>query len=222
MSYDYLFKVIVVGESGVGKSNLMMRYMDDKFNNNYELTIGVEFGTKIIKFNNNQTVKLNIWDTAGQESFRSIVRSYYKEATVALLVYDVTNIKSFNSLQKWLDDITGMSHNPCMMLVGNKIDLTNANTNANKREVTVEQGEIFASEHGMGFIETSALNGTGVNDAFYIPVSSIFKKIMSGEIDAANPSHGIKKIGKTTHPDNTIDLNRSDGNKRTKPRCCLK
>lgn len=219
MSCDYLFKVIVVGESGVGKSNLMLQYIDNKFISNYELTIGVEFGTKVLKFNN-QSVKLNIWDTAGQESFRSIVRSYYKEATIALLVYDITNINSFNSLQKWLDDVTGMSHNPYMMLVGNKIDL------ANKREVTIEQGKMFALEHGMSFIETSALNGTGVDDAFFIPASSIFKKIVSGEIDTTNQSRGIKKIGKITHSDKTIDLtkpgNRSDGGGSSKPHCCLK
>ena len=221
MNCDYLFKIIVVGESGVGKSNLMLRYVNNKFGSNYEVTIGVEFGTKVLKFNN-QTVKLNIWDTAGQESFRSIVRSYYKEATIVLLVYDITSMNSFYSLQKWLDDVDGMTHNPYMMLVGNKIDL------ANKRQVSVEQGKLFALDRGMSFIETSALNGTGVDDAFFIPTSSVFKKILNGKIDVANPSYGIKKIGKTITSDNTVDLNKprdqsdvSDG-KSSKSRCCLK
>ena len=213
MSCDYIFKIIMVGDSFVGKSNLMLQYINDKFSNDHEVTIGVEFGIKNIKFNN-YTVKLHIWDTAGQETFRSIVRSYYKQATIVLLVYDITNIDSFYSLHKWLDDIDGMARNPYIILVGNKIDLA-----PNKRQVSIEMAREFALEHGMNFIETSALNRTNVNDAFFIPTSIIFEKIMNGEIDVTNPAYGINKIGKQSILNNTIDLNNK---KSKKSRCCFK
>lgn len=123
MSHDYLLKYIIIGDTSVGKSCLLLKFIDGTFRQKHEITIGVEFGSKIIKASNT-SVKLQVWDTAGQESFKSITRGYYRSAAAALLVYDVTNEKSFRNVEKWLEDL---KQNCCshieVMLVGNKADL---------------------------------------------------------------------------------------------------
>lgn len=149
MSYAYLFKYIIIGDTGVGKSCLLLQFTDKRFQQVHDLTIGVEFGARMITIDNKQ-VKLQIWDTAGQESFRSITRSYYRGAAGALLVYDITRRETFNHLTSWLDDARQHSNsNMTIMLIGNKSDLEH------RRAVSVEEGQQFANEHQLIFLETS-------------------------------------------------------------------
>lgn len=123
MNFEYLFKYIIIGDSGVGKSCILLRFIEDTFNPNLENTIGVEFGAKMVTINNTN-IKLQIWDTAGQEAFQSITRSYYRSAAGALLVYDITSLESFENIAKWLDEAR-INGNPEMVLclVANKSDL---------------------------------------------------------------------------------------------------
>ncbi|KAK9501374.1 hypothetical protein O3M35_012109 [Rhynocoris fuscipes] len=170
MSYAYLFKYIVIGDTGVGKSCLLLQFTDKRFQPVHDLTIGVE-----------------IWDTAGQEAFRSITRSYYRGAAGALLAYDITRRETFNHLTSWLDDARQHSNsNMVIMLIGNKTDLES------RREVRKEEGEAFAREHGLIFMETSAKTATNVEEAFINTAKEIYVKIQEGVFDVNNEANGIK------------------------------
>uniref|UniRef100_A0A8D1Z2A2 RAB2A, member RAS onco family n=2 Tax=Sus scrofa TaxID=9823 RepID=A0A8D1Z2A2_PIG len=143
----------------VGKSCLLLQFTDKRFQPVHDLTIGVEFGARMITIDGKQ-IKLQIWDTAGQESFRSITRSYYRGAAGALLVYDITRRDTFNHLTTWLEDARQHSNsNMVIMLIGNKSDLES------RREVKKEEGEAFAREHGLIFMETSAKTASNVEEA---------------------------------------------------------
>ncbi|KAH7825280.1 Rab2b [Monocercomonoides exilis] len=159
MSAPRTFKYIVVGDMSVGKSCLLLQFLERRFNPAHDMTVGVEFGTRIVHFGS-ENVKLHIWDTAGQESFRSITKSYYRGAVGALLVYDVTRRITFDHLLRWADDLNKYcSADLVVALVGNKTDLP-------QREVSYEEGESFAREANMLFFETSAKTSDGVDTAF--------------------------------------------------------
>jgi Ras-related protein Rab-2A len=176
-SQSMMFKYIIIGDSGVGKSCLLLQFTDKRFENLHDITIGVEFGARVISVTG-QELKLQIWDTAGQESFRSITRSYYRGAVGALLVFDVTRRETFEHVQMWLDDALTNCHTPLTaMLVGNKIDL------ANQRTVTREEAEEFAKKKGITYIEASAKTAENVDAAFIQTAQTIFKKVSQGEID---------------------------------------
>lgn len=184
-SYTYLFKYIIIGDSGVGKSCLLLQFTDQRFVAEHHLTIGVEFGARIITLNESR-IKLQIWDTAGQESFRSITRSYYRGAACALLVYDVTRRDSFKHLSSWLEDARCHgSINMTIILVGNKSDMKQSTIDSSSL-VSIQEGENFARENGLLFIETSAKTGENVEDAFMLPAQDIFEKIQKGEFDIHN------------------------------------
>uniref|UniRef100_A0A7S0PZ10 Uncharacterized protein n=1 Tax=Coccolithus braarudii TaxID=221442 RepID=A0A7S0PZ10_9EUKA len=186
MSYAYLFKYIIIGDTGVGKSCLLLQFTDKRFQQQHDLTIGVEFGARMITIDNKQ-IKLQIWDTAGQESFRSITRSYYRGAAGALLVYDITRRETFNHLTSWLDDArTHSNSNMTIMLIGNKSDLEH------RRAVSFEEGQAFANEHGLIFLETSAKTAANVEEAFINTARRIYEKIQQGVFDVTNESFGIK------------------------------
>eukprot|EP00667_Euglena_gracilis_P019229 EG_transcript_20574 len=177
MVHDYLFKYIIIGDSGVGKSCLLLQFTDKRFEPVHDLTIGVEFGARMVTLGDKQ-VKLQIWDTAGQESFRSITRSYYRGASGALLVYDVTRRETFDHLQSWLDDARQNSNtNMTIMLIGNKSDLEA------KRQVATEEGQQFAEQHGLIFLETSAKTAHNVDEAFIGTANVIHEKIQKGLLD---------------------------------------
>ncbi|KAL3311110.1 Ras- protein Rab-2A [Cichlidogyrus casuarinus] len=186
MSYHYLFKYIIIGDTGVGKSCLLLQFTDKRFQPVHDLTIGVEFGARMVNIGD-KSIKLQIWDTAGQESFRSITRSYYRGAAGALLVYDITRKDTFEHLTTWLDDArTHSNSSMVIMLIGNKSDLES------KRQVSKEEGENFAREHNLIFLETSAKTASNVEDAFINTASEICQKIQDGQLDVNNDSTGIK------------------------------
>lgn len=186
MSYAYLFKYIIIGDTGVGKSCLLLQFTDKRFQPVHDLTIGVEFGARMITIDN-KPIKLQIWDTAGQESFRSITRSYYRGAAGALLVYDITRRETFNHLASWLEDARQHANaNMTIMLIGNKCDL------AHRRAVSTEEGEQFAKENGLIFMEASAKTAQNVEEAFIKTAGTIYKKIQDGVFDVSNESYGIK------------------------------
>jgi Ras-related protein Rab-2A len=175
--YDYILKFIIVGESSVGKSNILLRFTDNRFQSSHDLTIGVEFATKIIS-KQNTIYKLQIWDTAGQEAFRSITRSYYRGTICCLMVYDVTNRTSFESLIFWINDLKKYCDPDTMIiLVGNKTDLRT------DRKVTTVEGKEFADTHNISFFETSAKTGDKISDCFIDAVDKISKKLDAGKID---------------------------------------
>lgn len=185
-SYDYLFKFLVIGRAGSGKSCLLHQFVENKFKEDSSHTIGVEFGSKIVNVGG-KSVKLQIWDTAGQERFRSVTRSYYRGAAGALLVYDVTSRDSFNVLSNWLNDArTLASPNICVLLVGNKRDLDE------NREVTFLEASRFAQENDVMFLETSAKTGENVEEAFLKCSKTILVKIENGELDPDRIGSGIQ------------------------------
>eukprot|EP00758_Cryptobia_borreli_P008459 Tbor_TRINITY_DN5390_c1_g2::TRINITY_DN5390_c1_g2_i1::g.5140::m.5140/K07877/RAB2A; Ras-related protein Rab-2A len=176
--HQYVFKYIIIGDSGVGKSCLLLQFTDKRFEPLHDLTIGVEFGARMINIDN-KNIKLQIWDTAGQESFRSITRSYYRGACGAMLVYDVTRRETFAHLQSWLEDTRANSNTAItIMLIGNKCDLET------KRQVSTAEGAAFAKENGLVFMETSAKTAHNVDDAFLKTAHDIYSNVQKGIIDA--------------------------------------
>ena len=162
MDYDHLLKCIIVGDSGVGKSSLLLRFTDSRFNQLHDVTVGVGFGWRIIPIRGKR-VKLHLWDTAGQEGFRSVTRAYYRMASVAMLVYDVTKRSTFEAVDAWWHEVSAhTAFELVYVLVGNKTDLE---TN---RQVSSEEGSALAASIGAMFCETSALRpGSSVESAFY-------------------------------------------------------
>ena len=187
VNFDYLLKYIIIGDAAVGKSNLLLRYAHGQFKPEYQLTIGVEFGAKNIQIKN-KVFRIQIWDTAGQENFRSITRAYYKNSVCALVVYDISSRDSFNNVTTWIEDCKNQSPKTIfMVLVGNKCDLND------KRQVTAEEGKELADKNDMMFFETSAKDGINVDEIFLNSANEISKKIEQGYYDLDNDTCGIKR-----------------------------
>ncbi|PJF19157.1 hypothetical protein PSACC_00993 [Paramicrosporidium saccamoebae] len=178
--YDYLFK-----DSGVGKSNLLLRFTKNDFLMESKSTIGVEFATRTLKVSG-KTVKAQIWDTAGQERYRAITSAYYRGAVGALLVYDITKKQTFDNTERWLGELREHADDDIViLLVGNKSDLRHI------RAVSTEEGASFAEKNGLFFIETSALDATNVDKAFETILSERYKIISQRQLEgAAEPSAG--------------------------------
>ncbi|KAI8982807.1 ras-domain-containing protein [Trametes punicea] len=197
VQWHYVLKFIITGDAAVGKSSLLVRLTDQRFLANPDPTLGVEFGSKLITIpEENKIVKLQCWDTAGTESFRSITRSYYRGAAGCLLVYDVTNRQSFLNARSWLADVREHAdpHLTCI-LVGNKIDLCSDESPAapgkRKREVSTEEADLWAKEEGLLFVEASAKSGENVEAAFERATRDILDKVHRGVFDD-NRSPGVK------------------------------
>lgn len=183
MDYDYLFKILIIGDSGVGKSALLVRYCDDTFNDTFISTIGVDFKIKTIEVDG-KNIKLQIWDTAGQERFRTITSSYYRGSHGVILVYAVTDRASFSNVEKWVSEVDKYATtNVKKLLVGTKSDL------ANQRVVPTEEGEATAAKLKVPFIETSAKTSSNVEEAFLQMALEIKK----------DHTIGVKKDGNTTN-----------------------
>ena len=210
LSYSYLLKYIIIGDSAVGKSNLLLRYAHEKFNEDYQATIGIEFGSKNIEIDN-EKYRIQIWDTAGQENFRSITRAYYKHSVCAIIVYDITNKDSFNHINSWIDECKNQSPKTVFfVLVGNKSDLEN------ERKVNYDEGLNFANENQMLFFEASAKTGKNVEDIFYKSAEKIAEKIKNGNYDLGSDSCGIKQGG--DNKNNIFEI--KDDEEVEKKRCC--
>jgi small GTP-binding protein len=178
------YKFIIIGSSGVGKTCLLKRLVDGTFIEDTSSTIGVEFDSITLNIDNRK-VKLQIWDTAGQERFRSISKTYYRNAVGVILVFDVTDRKSFDSLSTWLNDVHALcDSNAVIELIGNKTDL------GSRRIVTLVEAETFANQHQMEYLETSAKSNENVRDAFV----NVAAKIMNRGLKATNPAADKKPI----------------------------
>ncbi|KAL4341334.1 hypothetical protein GQ457_08G016370 [Hibiscus cannabinus] len=189
---DYVFKVVLIGDSSVGKSQLLARFSRNEFSMDSKATIGVEFQTKTLVIDN-QTVKSQIWDTAGQERYRAVTSAYYRGAVGAMLVYDMTKRQSFDHISRWLEELRGHADkNIVIMLVGNKCDLTNL------RAVPIEDAKEFAQRESLFFMETSAREATNVETAFFTVLTGIYriisKKTLTGkdELDSSGNSAFLK------------------------------
>ncbi|XP_060063030.1 uncharacterized protein LOC132543532 [Ylistrum balloti] len=192
--YNYLFKYLLIGDSGVGKSSLLLRFADDVFSETYIYTIGVDFKIRTVSLDNS-TVRLQIWDTAGQERFKTITSSFYRGSHGIMLVYDVTDMESFQHVESWIQEVVkyGGSENT-LILVGNKSDLTS------KRVVTYDMGKKFADKLGISFMETSAKSATNVESLFMTMASEIKTQIVDGSLDTTG---GATVVVRNSSPVNT-------------------
>uniref|UniRef100_UPI00358E1C22 ras-related protein Rab-10-like n=1 Tax=Myxine glutinosa TaxID=7769 RepID=UPI00358E1C22 len=190
-AYDFLFKLLLIGDSGVGKTCMLLRFSDDafKFNTTFSSTRGIDFKIKTVELGGKK-IKLQIWDTAGQERFHTITTCYYRGAMGILLVYDITNSKSFENISKWLRNIDEhASEDVERMLLGNKCDMEE------KRMVPREKGEQIAREHGIPFYETSAKANVSIDKAFLILAEDILKKTPLKEQDRKEPMDVNNQFG---------------------------
>lgn len=189
-NYDYLFKVVLIGDSGVGKSNLLSRFTRNEFNLESKSTIGVEFATRSINVDG-KTVKAQIWDTAGQERYRAITSAYYRGAVGALLVYDIAKHATYVNVTRWLKELRDHADsNIVIMLVGNKSDLKHL------RAVPTDEAKAFATENGLSFIETSALDASNVEGAFQTILTDIYRIVSAKSLESSStniepPTGGI-------------------------------
>ena len=208
-NYDYLFKVVLIGDSGTGKSNLLSRFTRNEFSLDSRSTIGVEFATRSINVDG-KTIKAQIWDTAGQERYRAITSAYYRGAVGALLVYDIAKHSTYVNVSRWLKELRDHADsNIVVMLVGNKSDLKHL------RAVPTEEAKAFAAENNHSFIETSALDASNVEQAFQNILTEIYhivsNKALQSSDDVIKPSGG-----------ETISVQPSadDGGQTKKGGCC--
>jgi len=179
--YDYLYKVVLIGDSGVGKSNLLSRFTRNEFSLETKSTIGVEFATRSIQ-TEGKTIKAQIWDTAGQERYRAITSAYYRGAVGALLVYDIAKFATYKNVERWLTELReNADRNIVIMLVGNKSDLRHL------REVPTDEAKAFAEKHSLSFIETSALDSTNVELAFQNILTEIYHLVSPTIDEPKNP-----------------------------------
>jgi small GTP-binding protein len=213
-----IFKIVLLGDSNVGKSNILSKYLHNEFNQDSKSTVGVEFGSKTFEIDEKTTIKAQIWDTAGQERYRSITNSYYKGAKGAFIVYDITKKSSFENVDSWLNDLKlNNNENINIILIGNKSDLEE------KREISVEIGEKKAINNKIGFIETSAKNGNNIEKVFDEMIKNIYEKNKE-DIENKNQS-GEFGVGNEKSIELNLDNNKENNNNNKnsiKKKCCGK
>ena len=198
VDYDYLFKILIIGDSGVGKSCILHRFTDDMFMENYISTIGVDFKIKTLDIDG-KIIKLQIWDTAGQERFRVITSAYYRGAHGIVLVYDVTSEMSFKNLNYWLEEtVKFASENVSKLIIGNKCDIIN------KREVSYTTAREYAESLNINYVETSAKNNTNINKIF----NDISTNLLNNNYVLNSGTRAPTRINRFTH-NNVIQDNKS-------------
>ena len=208
----YSVKIIIVGDASVGKTNIIYRFVNGQFMTDYEITLGVDFLSYNLEFDD-KIFKLLLMDTAGSEKFRSITRGYYKNTSFALIVYDITDKNSFNSVRQWIEDCQNYSNaNIHIVLVGNKVDLTKG------RKVDIEEGKELAEEFGMDFFETSAKTGENIEKVFLKICELLSNNIDEGKYDFNNPSTGIN----ISEVDEVFQIDKSVMSEKRRPekKCC--
>jgi len=207
-NFDHLFKIVLVGDSGVGKSNLLSRFTRNSFTTDEKSTIGVEFATRVIPMADSKKIKAQIWDTAGQERYRAITNAYYRGALGAMLVYDVTKQTTFENIPRWLRELREYANRDIVLvLVGNKADLVDKSL----RQVTEEHAKQLAAEYDLPFMEASAKSGFNVDEAFTLIVKNIYENafIKGGDKPPAEDPGRPVKVGPVA--------NQTGGNKKE---CC--
>ncbi|PRP74398.1 Ras-related protein Rab-11B [Planoprotostelium fungivorum] len=204
-----MYKVLVTGDSSVGKTNIISRFTSNEFALENKATIGVEFGHAEVTVSDGTEVKVQIWDTAGQERFRAITRGYYRGAHAALIVFDITKAATFKNVPKWLSELHEHADKDItVMLVGNKSDLK---TN---REVATEEAKKYAQQNSLLYIETSALDGENISEAFNTTIDTMHKKLKP------DPSKGEKKAEANISSGVTIKPTISEPATPQKGGCC--
>ncbi|KAG8380758.1 hypothetical protein BUALT_Bualt06G0049300 [Buddleja alternifolia] len=204
--YDYLFKIVLIGDSGVGKSNILSRFTRNEFCLESKSTIGVEFATRTLQVEG-KTVKAQIWDTAGQERYRAITSAYYRGAVGALLVYDITKRQTFENMQRWLRELREHADsNIVIMLAGNKCDLNHL------RAVVEHDAQLFAKKEGLSFLETSALEAHNVEKAFQTILLDIYQIISRKALAAQEAILPVPGQGTT--------IKVGEYSETKKPACC--
>ena len=203
-NYEMMFKVVLVGDSFVGKTNIMSKYLKDEFHEDSKATVGVEFGSKQFTIEGH-SIKAQIWDTAGQERYKAITSAYYKGAKGAFVVYDITRKTSFESIDRWVNDLTAAADKKItIVVIGNKCDLED------QRQITKEQGEEKSAKLEVAFLETSALSGENLDKAFELMMNEIYKKCHE-EMLAENDLEII---------DGGKDINLKKNENTEKKKCC--
>ncbi|XP_049361231.1 ras-related protein RABA1f-like [Solanum verrucosum] len=205
--YDYLFKVVLIGDSGVGKSNLLSRFTKNEFSQESKSTIGVEFATRTIHVDD-KIIKAQIWDTAGQERYRAITSAYYRGAVGALLVYDITRHVTFENVARWLKELRDhIDQNIVVMLVGNKADLRHL------RAVPTGESSGFAERENTFFMETSALEALNVENAFTEVLTQIYRVVSRKALDIGDDPTSVPR-------GQTINIGKDDVSAVKKGGCC--
>ncbi|CCW70473.1 unnamed protein product [Phytomonas sp. Hart1] len=186
MSHKYIFKYVIIGDIGVGKSCIMQSFTEKHFRKDLPHTIGVEFGTTIVDVNGD-LVKIQIWDTAGQERFRSVTRGYYRGAAAVLLVYDVSSRDTFVHVGSWLQEVrSNTSPHIEILLVGNKSDLED------EREVSFEEAAKFGEDNNLHFMECSALSGHNVVQVFLSIAQKVHENVLNGKLSPTDAESGVQ------------------------------
>uniref|UniRef100_T1JME3 Ras-related protein Rab-39B n=1 Tax=Strigamia maritima TaxID=126957 RepID=T1JME3_STRMM len=209
--FDYQFRLILIGDSTVGKSSLLKAFTDGKFAEISDPTVGVDFFARLVEIDDGKRVKLQLWDTAGQERFRSITRSYYRNSVGAMLVYDITNRSSFEHMPEWLYEAKRHiePHKAVFQLVGCKSDMDS------DRQVAEEEAQQLADFYNISFMETSAKTGLNVEDVFTQIAQRIYRKIQNGELRVEDGWEGIKNG--FARPRENLHLLEAEPHKNT---CC--
>jgi small GTP-binding protein len=197
-SYDFLFKISLIGDSGIGKTSLLLRFTDNVFKEDTISTIGVDFKIVSVAFDNSN-VKMQIWDTCGSERFKGLTSSFIKSCNIFILVFDVTKHKSFTNLENWIKLIYENTEPKFMCLVGNKIDLEE------KRQVTREEAIRFAEKNCLKYIETSAKTNERVEDVFLYVSKSLFTQIQNRKSTSEMSPEEIKKFAIGGNRDISVD-----------------